>query len=135
MKTINVACHNLVCPLRGVLHLASALSLTRPLRIIPPPPFCLFHPVSFSVFCLFPEVFQHGVWKEVGSLKHPDLICLADRMKSTALMSRASGIVKGYTRQSVQQVEGVCLALGRSCNFSSGTASSGPLFAAPITIY
>ena len=64
----------------------------------PPPPFCLFHPVSFSVFCLFPEVFQHGVWKEVGSLKHPDLIGLTDRMKSTALMSRASGIANGYTR-------------------------------------
>ena len=93
-----MACHNRVCLLRGVLHLASALSLTRPLRIIPPPPFCLFHPVSFSVFCLFPEVFQHGVWKEVGSLKHPDLIGLANRMKSTALMSRASGIVNGYTR-------------------------------------
>ena len=99
MKTINLACHNRVCLLRGVLHLASALSFTRPLRIIPPsPPFCFFHVVSFFVFCLFPEVFQHGVWKEVGSLKHPDLISLADRMKSTVLMSRASGTVNGYTR-------------------------------------
>lgn len=79
--------------------MASVLSLTRPLTIILPlPPILFLSRCFFFCFCLFPEVFQHGVWKEVGSLKHPDLISLADRMKSTVLMSRASGTVNGYTR-------------------------------------
>ena len=42
---------------------------------------------------------------------------------------------RGCLHQSVQQVEGVCLALEHICNFSSGIASSGPLFTTPIRIY
>ena len=43
-------------------------------------------------------MFQHGVWKDVGNLEHPNLRNLADRMKSTVLMSRATGTVDGYMR-------------------------------------
>ena len=105
--------------------MASALSLTRPLRKIPPP-FSFFHLVSFSVFRLFPEVFQHGAWKEVGSLKHPDLISLADRMKSTVLISRASGTVNGYTR-----------AFNRWKEFGSrwGEVATFPAEPLPVALY
>ena len=49
-------------------------------------------------FLLVSDVFQEGIWKEVGSLKDRDLMSLADRLKSTVLMSRATGTVNGYTR-------------------------------------
>ena len=49
-------------------------------------------------FLLVSDVFQEGIWKEVGSLKDRDLTSLADRLKSTVLMSRATGTVNGYTR-------------------------------------
>lgn len=44
------------------------------------------------------DVFQYGVWKDVVNLEHPDLMNLADRLKSTVLVSRATGTVDGYMR-------------------------------------
>ena len=108
--------------------MASVLSLTCPLTIILPlpPPILFLSRCFFFCFCLFPEVFQHGVWKEVGSLKHPDLISLADRMKSTVLMSRASGTVNGYTR-----------AFNRWKEFASrrGKVATFPAEPLPVALY
>ena len=71
-------------------------------------------------------MFQHGVWKDVGYLEHPDLRNLADRMKSTVLMSRATGTVEGYTR-----------AFNRWKEFASrwGEVASFPAESLPVAPY
>lgn len=71
-------------------------------------------------------MFQHGVWKDVGNLEHPGLRNLADRMKSTVLMSRATGTVDGYTR-----------AFNRWKEFASrwGEVTSFPAEPLPVALY
>ena len=71
-------------------------------------------------------MFQHGVWKDVGYLEQPDFRNLADRMKSTVLMSRATGTVDGYTR-----------AFNRWKEFASrwGEGTSFPAEPLPVALY
>ena len=63
---------------------------------------------------------------DVGNLEHPDLVNLADRMKSTVLMSRAPGTVDGYTR-----------AFNRWKEFASrwGEVASFPADPLPVALY
>ena len=63
---------------------------------------------------------------DVGNLEHPDLTNLADRMKSTVLMSRATGTVDGYTP-----------AFNRWKEFASrfGEVTSFPADPLPVAIY
>ena len=135
METIKLTCHNRCCLLKGLLRLASALSLTRLLRITPLAHFASFLPCFFFSFSFFfPEVLQHGVWKEVVEPQ----ASRSDRFgrQNEIYCSNVQGVRHcKRLHQSVQQVEGVWLALWHICNFSSGIASSGPLFTTPIRIY
>ena len=63
---------------------------------------------------------------DVGNLEHLDLTNLADRMKSTVLLSRATGIVDRYTR-----------AFNRWKEFASrfGEVTSFPADPLPVALY
>ena len=82
---------------------------------------------SFSLFLFFfQKSYNTGSGRKLWNLKHPDLIGLADRMKSTVLTSRASGIVNGYTR-----------ALNRWREFASrwGIVAIFPAELLPVALY